>query len=119
VGDVDHFHFLVPERHDLANGRQGERLESAGDGDFPVEHVGGQHLGGETFLIELLAQFELLDVVEKFDHFFVRSVAEGAKESGGEEFAAAFAAIEVDVKQIAGVELDLDPEPRSGMIRKL
>ena len=50
VRDVDHFHLFMSERHDLADGRQGERLESARDGHFTIEHVGGQHLGGETSL---------------------------------------------------------------------
>ena len=58
-----------------------------------------------SFSLEL----EILDVVEKLDDFLVRAVTERAQESRGEEFAAAFPAIEVDVKQIAGVELDFDP----------
>src|SRR4029434_6024757 len=40
---------------------------------------------------------------------FVRSVTEGAEERGREKFPAPFAAIEIDVKQVAGVELNLDP----------
>ena len=43
---------------------KGERLESARNGHFTIEHVGGQHLGGEAFLVELLAQLEVLDVVK-------------------------------------------------------
>ena len=66
-------------------------------------------LVARLLFIELLAQFQVLDVVEKFDHFFVRAVTEGAEESGGEEFPAAFAPIEINVKQIAGVELHFDP----------
>ncbi len=66
-------------------------------------------LVARLLFIELLAQLQVLDVVEKFDDFFVRAVTEGAQESGGEEFPAAFAAIEIDVKQIAGVELHFDP----------
>ena len=107
--DVDHLHVLVPERHDLANGRGRERLESARHGDFAVEHVRDQHLGRELFFVEFFAQLQRLDVVEKFDDFLVRAVAERAEESGGEKFPAAFAAIEIDVKQVAGVELHFDP----------
>ena len=100
---------LMPERHDLANGRRGERLEGAGNGRFAIEHVGNQDLRRELFFTELLAELERLDRVEKFDHFLVGAVAEGAEESGREEFPAAFAAIEIDVKQIARVELHFDP----------
>ena len=38
-----------------------------------------------------------------------RAVAERAEERGGEELPAALAAIEVDVKQIVGVELHFEP----------
>ena len=103
------FTSLMTEAHDLAHGRQGERLEGARHGHFAVAHIGDEHLGGEALFIELLAQLQVFDVVEKFDDFFVRAVAESAKESGGEEFPAAFAAIEIDVKQVAGVELHFDP----------
>ena len=99
----------MPERHDLANGRRGERLESARDGRFAVEHVRDQNLGRELFFAELLAQLQGLDGVEKFDDFLVGAVAESAEKSGREEFPAAFAAIEIDVKQIAGIELHFDP----------
>ncbi len=109
VRDVDHLHFLVTERHDLADRRQGERLKSARHGHFAVEHVGDQNFGRELLFVELLAQLQVFDRVEKLDHFLVRAVAEGAQESGGEKFPPAFAAIEIDVKQIAGVELHFDP----------
>ena len=99
----------MPERHDLADRRLGERLEGARDGDFAVEHVRDQHLGRELFFVELLAQLQLLDVVEKLDDFLVRAVTEGAEESGGQKFPAAFAAIEINVEQVAGVELHFDP----------
>ena len=99
----------MAERHDLADGGQGQRLEGARHGHFAVEHVRGQHLGRELLFVELLAQLQLLDVVEKLDDFFVRAVAERAEESRGEKFPAAFAAIEIDVKQVAGIELHFDP----------
>ena len=104
----------MPERHDLADRGQRQRLESTRDGDFTIEHIGGQHLGGEAFLIELLAQLEFLDVVEKLDHVFIRPVTERAEESRGEKFAAAFAPIEINVKQIARVELHFDPRTAIG-----
>jgi hypothetical protein len=108
-------YLFVTERHDLPDGGKGERLEGARDRDFTVEHVSGQHFGSETFLVELIAQLQFLDVVEKLDDFFVGPVAGRAQESRGEEFATAFASIEIDVKQIAGVRIALrsrnrDPE---------
>src|SRR4029453_12279091 len=96
-------------RHDRANRGEGERHEGAPDGHFTIEHVSREHLGRETFLVQFLAQLQLLDIVKKLDNLFVGSVTEGAEERGGEEFPAAFAPIEIDVKQIAGVELHLNP----------
>ena len=75
----------------------------------PSRTSADQHLGREFFFAELLAQLQVLDRVEKLDDFFVRAVAERAEESRREEFPAAFAAIEIDVKQIARVELHFDP----------
>ena len=96
-----------------------ERLEGARDRRFAVEHVSDQNFGRELFFVELLAQLQRLDVVEKFDDFFVRAVAERAEESRRQKFPAAFAAIEIDVKQIAVSNCTSIHEPRSGMIRKL
>ena len=39
----------------------------------------------------------------------VGAVAQGAEEGGGQEFAAALLAVQIDVKQVAGVELGLVP----------
>jgi hypothetical protein len=62
-----------------------------------------------TVFVELLAQLKRFDGVEKFDDFLVRTVAKCAEESGGEEFPAAFAAVEIDIEQVGGIELDFDP----------
>ncbi len=109
IGNVDDLHFLDPEAHDLANGRKGERLEGAGDSHFAVADFGGQNLGGEFLFVEFLAELQVLDVVEKFDDFLVRAVAEGAEESCRQKFPAAFPAIQIDVEQIGGIELHFDP----------
>src|SRR5205807_1752254 len=95
--------------HDLANGRRRQRLERARDSHFPVEHVRDQHLRREFFFTELLAQLQRLDVVEKLDDFLIGPVAEGAQKRRREKFPPAFAAVEIDVKQIARVELHFDP----------
>ena len=65
IRDVDHFHLLDPERHDLANRRRGQRLECAGDGHFTVENFRRQNLGREFFFVELLAQLQGLDRCRK------------------------------------------------------
>src|ERR1700686_1194252 len=99
----------MPKREDLAHGRRRERLEGTSDRRFAIEHVGDQHLCRELFFAQLLAEFERLDVIKKFDHFLVGPVAERAEKSRGEEFPPALAAIEIDVKQIARIELHFDP----------
>ena len=40
IRDIDDLHFLDAERHDLANRRLGQRLESARHGHFAVAHFG-------------------------------------------------------------------------------
>ncbi len=90
-------------------GRLRQRLERAGNGDFPVANVGDEHLGGDVLVLELLAQGEVLDLVEKIDDLLVRAEPEGAQEGGGEELPAAFAAVKINVEQVVGVELNLEP----------
>src|SRR5687767_12789091 len=99
----------MAERHDLANSRRSERFEGAGDGRLAIEHVGNQNLRREFFFTEFFTELEGLDVVKKFDDFFVGAIAESAQECSREEFPAAFAPIEVDIEQVARVELHFDP----------
>src|SRR5438132_104636 len=99
----------MPERQNLADGRGRERLEGAGHGRLAVEHVGDKHLCREFFFAQLLTELERLDVIKKFDHFLVGPVAERAEKSRREKFPPALAAIEINVKQIARVELHFDP----------
>src|SRR4029077_228625 len=101
--------FFDPQTHDLTHSRERERLKRASNSDFAIAHFSGQNFGRKFFFVELLAQLQVLDVVEKFDHFLVRAVAESAQESGCQEFATAFASNEINVKQVCGVELRLDP----------
>jgi hypothetical protein len=56
-----------------------------------------------------LAQLELLDLVEEFEDFLVSPVAECAEESGGQEFPAALASIQINIEQVVGVELHFQP----------
>ena len=48
-------------------------------------------------------------VVEQLDDVLVAPIAEGAQERRGEEFAAAVAAVEINVKQVVRVELHFEP----------
>src|SRR5205823_240860 len=82
--------------------------------DFAVADIARQHLRRDLVFLEILAQFEIFDRVEKLENFLVRAIAEGAEESGREEFPAAFATVEIDVKQVVRVELDLDPRAAVG-----
>ena len=99
----------MPERHDLPNGRRRERLECAGDGCLAIEHIRNENFCREFFFTEFFTEFQRFDRVEKFDHFLVGAIAESAQKSGREKFPAAFAAIEIDVEQIAGIKLHFDP----------
>src|SRR5437764_5275385 len=99
----------MSERQNLAHGRCREWFERAGNGRLAVEHVGDENLCRERFFAQLLAEFERLDVIKKFDHFLVGPVAERAQKSRREEFPTALPPIEIDVKQIARIELHFDP----------
>src|SRR5205807_10627667 len=109
VRNVDNLNFFDAQAHNLANGRQGEGLEGTSNRHLAVAHFGGQHFGREFLFIEFLAQLEVLDVVEEFDHFLVGTVTESAENIGGQEFAAAFAADEINVEQVRSVELHFGP----------
>src|SRR5258707_795940 len=69
----------------------------------------GQALGRELLFIQLLAQLQSFDVIKEFDDFLVRAVAQGPQESRRQKFPPAFATIEINIKQISGIELHLDP----------
>ena len=106
VNDLDG---LVPEPDQLADRGGGERLEGAGDGDFPVADVGDQNFRADLVLFELLAELEVLDGVEKFDNVLVRRMAESAQEGRGQKFAPPLAAVQIHVEEVARVKLHLDP----------
>src|SRR5207248_860808 len=97
------------ERHDLTNCCERERFKRTRHGYLTVPHFRGQHLGREHLFIELLAQFQRLDVIKKLDDLFVGAVTKRTQKRGGQKFPAAFPAIEIDVKQVGGIELDFDP----------
>ena len=63
----------------------------------------------DVFELLRLLDAQFFDVVKQLENVRVRPVTEGAEESRGQKFAAALFAVEIDVKQIAGVELRLIP----------
>ena len=71
VGNIDDLNFLNPETHDLANSRKCERFKSSGNGHFAVTDFRGQNFSSELFFVELLAQLQVLDVIEEFDDVLV------------------------------------------------
>ena len=105
---------LVAEAEEFADDRGGEWLERAADGDLSVADVGDQNLRGDLLFVEFLAEFEIFGFVEKLNDFLIARVAEGAEESGGQKFPAALATVEVNIEQVAGVELHLNPGPAVG-----
>src|SRR5713101_3956019 len=109
VRNVDHFHLVNLERHDLADGRQSQRLERARYRHLAVTNLASEHFGGQLFFVEPLAQLQIFNVVKKFDDFFVRPITKRAKECGGEKLPAALAPIEINVKKISRIKLHLNP----------
>ena len=109
VRDVDDFDLVNIERHDLADGRQSQRLKRTGDSHLTIADVRGKHFAGELFFVEFVAQLQVLDGIKKFNDLLVRAVAERTKESRGEKFSATLTSIEINVKQISRIELHLDP----------
>src|SRR5204862_6872062 len=59
--------------------------------------------------IEFLTQLEVLDVVKKLDDLFLRSVSECSQKCGRKKLPAPLASVEIDVKEISRIELDLNP----------
>src|SRR5262249_48025975 len=93
----------------LAHGRQSQGLKRARDRHFTIADVRGKDFAGELFFVEFVTQLQDLDVVKKFDDLLVRAIAEGAQKSRREEFSAALASVEINVKQISRIELHLNP----------
>ena len=106
---VDHFHRLVAEGDELADDADGERLVGLGHHEFAVLDVLEGHLVAELLLVHLVLQLEALDGIEIGDDVAVGRVAQRAEEGRREELAATAAAVEVDVKQVVGVELHFQP----------
>ncbi len=94
---------------ELGDGREGEGLVGLRHDHFAVENVVEDHLVGQLGLVDGRIDLQPLDVVELLDDGLVGGVADGAEEGRGQELATAAAAVEIDVEEVVGVELDLHP----------
>src|SRR5437016_1646310 len=105
---------LDPDRHASTTSRERERLTRPRHRDLAVALLCRQHLGRDHFFVELLAQFQRLDIIKKFDDVFIGAIPESAQKSGGQKFPAALPAIEIDVEEVGGIELYFDPRAAIG-----
>ena len=106
---IDNLNRFMTQADQLANDGRSERLKGATDSDLAITDIGDQNLRSNFLFVEFFAEFEVLGFVEKIDDILVRRETHGAKECGGQKFAAPFAAVEIDVKEICGIELNFDP----------
>src|SRR5438046_7317666 len=88
VRNVDHFHLVNLERHDLTNSRESERLERPRHRHLAVTDLRSEDFGGKCFFVEFFAQLKTLNIIKKFDDLFVRAITERAQECSGEKFPA-------------------------------
>ena len=124
-GRIHHLDLGDAELGDLLDHRLGERLEGARHHQalVLVHRVLDQHLVRQVFALLGFLDAEFLDVVEQLQDLLVRAavlvwvlalgfaVQEGqrAEEGRGQEFPAALLAVQIDVEQVAGVELRFVP----------
>ena len=106
---IDHFNRLVSELDEFTNDGRCERFKSTAHGEFTITDIGDENFRCNDFLVEFLAELEVLGFIEKVDDIFVVRISEGTEKCGGQKFPATLAAIKVDVKEIAGVELHFNP----------
>ena len=111
---IDNLNGFMTQADQLANNRRGERLKGATDGDLPIADIGDQNLRSNFLFVEFFAEFQILGFVEEIDDILVRREAHGAEECCGQKFAAAFAAVEIDVEEVCGIELNFDPRSAVG-----
>ena len=106
---VDHFDSLVAESQQLADDADGEWLVSLCHGQFAIEDIFERHFVAEFAFVHRLAERKGFWGIEVANNVAVRRVAEHTQERGRKEFTTAAAAVEVDIEQIVGVELDFEP----------
>src|SRR5208282_4481889 len=104
---VHHADFVDAQLGDLFDNRLGKRLESAGDHNTLViiDRVLDEDFVLDVFKFFRLFDAQLFNVVKQLENVGIGAVTEGAEEGGGQKLAAALFAVQIDVKQVAGVEL--------------
>ena len=106
---IDNLYRFMTQADQLANDGRSERLKGATDSDLAITDIGDQNLRSNFLFVEFFAEFEVLGFVEEIDDILIRREAHGAEECGSKKFAAAFAAVEIDVEEVCGIELNFDP----------
>ena len=109
VRNVDDFHLVNLECHDLADSRESKRFEGTRHRDVAVTNLCRQHFGGQLLLVEFIAQLQRLDVVKEFDDFFIRAVTERSQKCSRKKLPASLASVEINVKKVSRIKLDLNP----------
>ena len=110
-GGVHHADFAHTQFGDLLDHRFGQRFKRAGHHDplLLVHRVFDENLVLDVVQIFGRLDGEFLDVVKKPEYVGVGAVPQGAEECSRQKFPAALLAIQIDIEQIAGVELRLIP----------
>ncbi len=85
---------VTPRSSNCRTDGAGQRLEGARDGDLAVLDVLDEHLGGEQFVFQVVAERKFFDGVEQLDQVLVRAVADGAQERRRQKLPAALAAVQ-------------------------
>ncbi len=111
---IDNLYGFMTQADQLANNSRGKRLKSSTDSDLAIAYVSDQNLGSNFLFVEFFTKLEILGFVEEIDDILVRRETHGAEECSGQKFAAAFAAVEIDVEEVCSIELNFDPRSTVG-----
>ena len=111
---INDLHSLLTEGNELANHSDGEGFVGAGHNKLTVLDILERHEGSKGLFVHLVADLELLNIVEVRNQITLGRISESAKESRCEELTAATTTVEVDVGEIVRVELNLKPRSAVG-----
>ena len=100
---------LDAEAVELLNHFEGKRLVGLGYDDVTIGDIFKDDLIGEISLVYLRIDLELTDIIKLTNDIFVGRETDSAKESCRKKFAAAAAAVEVDIKEVIRIELNFHP----------
>ena len=106
---VDDLDGGMTRTNEIADDGRRQGLVSTCDNGVTFTDVAEQDLGPEFLLLVLGTEVQLLNLVEECRNLLVGRVTEGAEEGGGEKLTTALAAVEIDVEEVVGVELNFGP----------